>query len=191
MQQSPFLIKLQIVLQFAKCFVIDQYYFAYGSNMNPARMRARGLDYRHCQAARLPGYELRFNKRSHSDPDTAYANVVPNPRSAVEGVLYCLSGQDTSVDILSLLDVYEGTPVRYSRERVAVMPRAGGVQYCWLYVANPAFVRGGLLPRRRYLQHLLAAERHLSAPYLARLQAQSCLPDRDGGNTEEALRFNV
>jgi hypothetical protein len=52
------------------------YYFAYGSNMNPARMQARGLVFSAAESARLPGYRLAFNKRSHCTPGVAYANVV-------------------------------------------------------------------------------------------------------------------
>ncbi len=39
-------------------------YFAYGSNMNPARMQARGLSVCEALAGRLPGYVLCFNKRA-------------------------------------------------------------------------------------------------------------------------------
>ncbi len=39
------------------------WYFAYGSNMNPARMQARGLAVLEALPGRLPGYGLCFNKR--------------------------------------------------------------------------------------------------------------------------------
>ena len=38
-----------------------EYYFAYGSNMNPSRMAVRGMQYRDSMAARLEGPESRIN----------------------------------------------------------------------------------------------------------------------------------
>ncbi len=39
-------------------------YFAYGSNMNPQRVRERGLAVVRAEAARLPGFRLAFDKCS-------------------------------------------------------------------------------------------------------------------------------
>lgn len=146
-------------------------YFAYGSNMNPARMRARGLLFLTAEAARLPGYALRFNKQSHSTPGVAYANIVAATGRVVEGVLYTLRDDME----MAKMDVFEGTPVRYSRERVLV-DTEGGAAATWVYVANPAFVRAGLLPEDRYLSHLLAGADFLSADYVDGLRQQPCQP---------------
>src|SRR5690606_570231 len=110
-------------------------YFAYGSNMNPARMQARGLRYFQAVAATLDGFRLRFNKQSHSRPEVAYANIVPASGSCVEGVLYSL---EEEAELLKM-DLFEGTPVRYSRERLAFRT-AEGLFPGWVYVANPAFI---------------------------------------------------
>ena len=40
------------------------HYFAYGSNMNPERVKARGLEYSQVLSGQLSGYELVFNKYS-------------------------------------------------------------------------------------------------------------------------------
>ena len=149
--------------------MISSYYFAYGSNMNPARMRARGLAYVDLWAARLPGYGLRFNKAAHNQPGVAYANIVPTSNSCVEGVLYGLASEQD----LDKMDHFEGTPVRYSRECLEVSGEFGA-QAAWVYVANPAFVREGLLPQSRYLEHLLAGQAYLSAAYLTFLRQQPC-----------------
>ncbi|WP_373095194.1 gamma-glutamylcyclotransferase family protein [Zhongshania sp.] len=145
-------------------------YFAYGSNMNPARMQARGLMFISAERAELRGYRLVFNKRSHCTPGVAYANVVHSSLSAVEGVLYTLADQFA----LNIMDGFEGTPVRYSRECMAFQT-ASGLRSAWIYVANPAYVESGLLPESNYLAHLLAGAAHLSAEYLTMLQGQSCL----------------
>lgn len=164
---------------------MSAYYFAYGSNMNPARMEARGLAYVRARVGRLPGYALRFNKQSHSRPTVAYANIVPASGQCVEGVLYQLADELA----LAAMDVFEGTPVRYSRERM-VLCSDEGVVPAWVYVANPAFINNSLLPESNYLNHLLAGEAHLSADYLAWLRQH---PAHSSPNLagEEGLRFNV
>jgi gamma-glutamylcyclotransferase (GGCT)/AIG2-like uncharacterized protein YtfP len=160
-------------------------YFAYGSNMNPARMQARGLAFVRAEAASLSGYQLVFNKRSHSKPDVAYANIQHRSNARVEGVLYTLE----STTAVAAMDRFEGTPVRYSRECVAVNT-VSGEKSAWIYLANPAVIDNTLLPESNYLAHLLAAEAYLTAPYLALLRAQPCIlsvnPCGDDG-----LLFNV
>lgn len=166
---------------------MPDYYFAYGSNMNPARMRARGLEYSHCQPGRLKHCELRFNKRAHNKQGVGYANVCHRRGSEVEGVLYQLAG---AIDI-SMMDPYEGTPVRYSRELFEVFT-ATGTQWAWVYIANPAFLDACLGVEEAYLNHLLSAGELLSADYRRRLQSLAPVipsnPDRDD---RQGLRFNV
>lgn len=167
----------------------SQFYFAYGSNMNPARMQARELHFRSAHRAHLPGYELCFNKQSHSRPEVAYANIRPASGAVVEGVLYQLA--DTTA--VAGMDVYEGTPVRYSRECVHVWCDNRPVP-AWVYMANPAYINNSLLPEERYLAHLLAGEAFLSPRYLARLRAQAASPSPDSDTTydsNDGLRFNV
>lgn len=146
------------------------WYFAYGSNMNPARMQARGVAFAAALSARLPGYELCFNKRAHDQVGAAYANIRHQRDGVVEGVLYRLP----NLGEIAKLDVYEGTPVFYSRERFA-LHSAAGVQAAWVYVANPAFRGDGGLPTRAYLQHLLEGRALLSAAYCQQLAAQPTL----------------
>lgn len=148
------------------------YYFAYGSNMNPLRMQARGLRVEEAMAARLPGYALCFNKRAHDHPGRAYANIRHQPGGVVEGVLYRL----TSGDEILKMDPFEGTPIYYSRERMWVETAQGTIA-AWLYVANPAWRQEGLSPSVSYLSHLLAGREWLSADYWAVLAATSALAD--------------
>ena len=160
------------------------YYFAYGSNMNPARMRARGLDFLTAEAARLTNFVLCFNKEAHNNPGVAYANVVPAHDQHVEGVLYRLRGQDD----IALMDHYEGTPVRYSREVLSVQT-IETTQNAWVYMANPADITRGLLPQSRYIQHLLAGAEFLSEGYLEWLQQQPCHQVEDGC-PQRGLQYN-
>lgn len=161
-------------------------YFAYGSNMNPARMLARGLLHKHCEAAELRGFELVFNKQSHLRDGVAYANIAVSTSAAVEGVLYVLKDAQQ----LALMDQYEGTPVRYSRD-VFHITTASGCYSAWVYTANPAYVKTGLLPESNYLEHLLSAEQYLSESYFSKLKQQPCLASRNDSCSEKGLLYNV
>lgn len=137
-----------------------RYYFAYGSNMNPARMRRRELAVMSATRASLADFELRFNKVSAAHPAEAHANVARRAGATVEGVLYELAGPDE----IEKMDPFEKAGVNYSREAVVVV--AGGPRWAWTYFANPGVIRAGLRPTRWYLDHLLAGAQFLSPSYL-------------------------
>lgn len=91
------------------------YYFAYGSNMNPVRMKEREVNYSQRKHAILIAYRLEFNKVSSRGPKEGYANIVPDKAGAVEGVLYDIIDSD-----LLKLDEHEGYPVHYDRIMLSV-----------------------------------------------------------------------
>lgn len=144
----------------------SRYYFAFGSNMNPARVSGRGLRYRSLCGARLAGYALRFNKMSADHAGSGHANVVAMRDSEVEGILYEL------VDFSEIcrMDPYERVPVNYSRLLVEVEAVGRAVE-AWSYVANPSVQRDGLVPEAAYMAHLLKGRPWLSEGYRARLEA--------------------
>lgn len=147
-------------------------YFAYGSNMNPARVWERGLRIVRAEAARLPGFCLCFDKCSPAHPGVGHANVVRAAGETVEGVLYWLADDREIVK----MDPFERAPVNYSRERVEVQTATGPL-WCWTYFANPAVRRQGLLPPRSYLCHLLAGRPYLSPAYFEKLARVPCVED--------------
>jgi gamma-glutamylcyclotransferase (GGCT)/AIG2-like uncharacterized protein YtfP len=145
------------------------FYFAYGSNMNTARVAERGLVVVAAQSAVLGGYRLLFDKHSAAHAGTGHANVVYHPDSVVEGVLYTLADP---AEILKM-DPFEKAPVNYSRDVVEVETTSGRVA-TWTYFANAAVRRPGLIPSRSYLDHLLAGEPYLSRTYFRMLSNWAC-----------------
>jgi gamma-glutamylcyclotransferase (GGCT)/AIG2-like uncharacterized protein YtfP len=139
---------------------MSDWYFAYGSNMNPERMSARGLLFSEAVSGRLPGFSLRFNKKATGKEGVAYANIVYAPQACVEGVLYSL----VEAEAIELMDPFEGNPVRYSREIFSVISDDRIIN-AWVYVANPAMIAEGLLPEKRYLEHLIAGNKWHSSEY--------------------------
>ena len=81
-------------------------YFAYGSNLNPERIRQRIPDARPVGRATLKGWRL---------VERLYADIERHPLGRVEGVLYLVTTTE-----LHRLDLYEGYPNIYNCVKVVV-----------------------------------------------------------------------
>lgn len=149
---------------------VVEHYFAYGSNMNPERVDARGLETVGIQGATLAGFELVFDKASQKHPGVSHANVVHAPERSVEGVLYTLGGH---AEILKM-DPFETAPWNYGRDVVRVDAADGRSYPAWTYFANRAVRQSGLKPPPSYLHQLLAGRAYLSSAYYEWLQAIEC-----------------
>ena len=149
------------------------WYFAYGSNMNPARVAARIGPVRRSLAGVLHDHALRFDKASRL-AGIGHANVVPRPGDSVEGALFELEqpGQ------IRRMDPFEGYPYEYDRHRLPVVTHEGSID-AWVYIAAPGTTAASLRPAREYLEHLLAGEAFLSAAYHARLSAVEAVAGLD------------
>ena len=140
-------------------------YFAYGSNMDPERMRKRGIRFSRREHAVLEGYRLEFNKVSSQNPREGYANIVEDAESVVEGILYEIKESD-----LRKLDKFEGYPSHYRRTRVYVKLDNGERVEAITYIAQPEKVKSGLRPSNKYLSHLLRGCDLLSEEYCEKLK---------------------
>ncbi len=150
------------------------YYFAYGSNMNPERVKLRGMSVKGYMSGQLSDYRLAFNKRSTIYPGAASANIMMSNGSVVEGVIYELESHRA----IEKMDPFEGYPTRYSRHIVPIATQEGTLD-SWVYTANEDHIQEGLSPARWYLDHLLAGEAFLSKSYFQDLEAVVTLPDSD------------
>lgn len=154
--------------------------------MNTQRMQARGLHPKQARAATLHDFRLCFNKRAHGKQGVAYANIEIARGDRVFGVAYELQGESE----LFKLDHFEGTPVRYSRERF-VLDCSGAALPAWVYVANPAWRSEGLKPEANYLQHLVAGAAFLPQDYRQRIENTDCWPANDHAGSEQWLHSNL
>lgn len=94
---------------------MDVVYFAFGSNMSEAQMRARCPSARIVGPAQLNNHELLFVGHSTSWGG-AVATVTPRRGSRVRGVLYRMERAD-----LDRLDRFEGHPFAYRRQTKQVL----------------------------------------------------------------------
>ena len=138
-------------------------YFAYGSNMDSARIKERLGRVPSAMRASLPSYRLCFNKVAKGKPGTGWANVATGSDSdAVHGILY-----EVCDDEMSTLDRIE---IGYCRQAIRVCLANGTLVQAFTYVACPECVEDGRLPTRKYLNCLLAGRNCLPAEYVATLK---------------------
>ena len=150
------------------------FYFAYGSNMNGARVEKRQMGFQDILAGQLAGFRLAFNKRSLKYPGAGSANVMAAVGKKTEGVMYRL----TEPRQIEMMDPFEGYPKHYDRQVLSIETQSGGL-WAWVYIANPTYTAEGLQPARWYLNHLLAGREFLSGAYFDELSRTRCLPDSD------------
>ncbi|QFU02394.1 AIG2-like family protein [Halomonas sp. THAF5a] len=149
------------------------FYFAYGSNMNAARVAARIGRTRRALAGVLHDHGLRFDKASRV-AGIAHANVAASAGERVEGALFELEHPDQIRD----MDPFEGYPHDYDRHRLPIVTREGAIE-AWVYIAAPGTTAEALRPAREYLDHLLAGKPFLSPGYHARLAAVEAVAGLD------------
>lgn len=146
-------------------------YFAYGSNMNPERMRQRKIKFSSRVHVVLNGWRLMFNKIASRNPkQEGYANIEPDKGGIVEGILYEIQNSD-----LRKLDICEGYPEHYDKKKVEVTLDNGQIVEAITYIAQPDKTRSGLKPSKEYLNHLLEGCDLLSKEYCERLRTWETL----------------
>ncbi|HET8705021.1 MAG TPA: gamma-glutamylcyclotransferase family protein [Pseudomonadales bacterium] len=147
------------------------YYFAYGSNMNQDRMRARAMRFNKAQRAVLKGFSLTFNKPCSREgaAGVAHANIVPCADGVVEGVLYALESHAE----IEKMDPYEETPIFYTRELREVETEEGS-RLAWVYIGVAPILLSNLKPKSEYLFHILQGREFLSPDYFAQLERVEC-----------------
>jgi cation transport regulator ChaC len=144
-------------------------YFAYGSNMCSARLRARVPSAEAIGPARLDGWRLRFNK--HGRDGSAKANIVPCPAGQVWGVLYRFPAEARGA-----LDAAEDLGVGYEDRWLVVKTAAGPALRALTYVGIK--LSGDLPVMGWYRDYCLAGAREhdLPAAYLAEILIEAGRP---------------
>lgn len=146
-------------------------YFAYGSNMSTARLRARTPSARVVGRGRLPGHALRWHKLGR-DGSGKCDVAAAGPGSVVWGVLFRIDCAEKE-----RLDRIEGLGVGYDEMEVAVATDAGEAS-ARTYRARPDRVDSALRPRPWYKAHVLAGAREhgLPASYVTMIEAVEAAP---------------
>ena len=145
------------------------WYFAYGSNMQPATFAGRrGIAPSRALAARAPGWRLVLDKTPLIPIGESFATLLPAPAAEVFGVLYELGHDD-----LAHVDLTEGVLIgNYERVEIAIVPLvAAGPSRAFTLISDKR--SADLRPSDRYMALLIeGAEVHgLPPEWIAMLRA--------------------
>jgi hypothetical protein len=138
-------------------------YFAYGANMSVARLRTHMSSRKPLGLAALPGYELRFHKRSTNKSGKCNAFASGN-NNRVVGVLFSFDPAERAK-----LDDAEGVGKGYEPAMVTVINEKGRRRKVLTYLAAPDYIDDSLKPYGWYKDLVLAGgrEHRLPPEYLA------------------------
>ena len=148
----------------------DFLYFAFGSNLDEARLHIHCPSARFLSVARLADHRLAFTIESRNTWHGGVADILPAPGREVWGALWMVAGAHSRP-----LDEQEGVfrePPAYRRYRVTVETPAGDVVACRSYqVAAPNLE--GIGPSPAYKETILRGARAIGLPaaYLESLTA--------------------
>ena len=151
-------------------------YFAYGSNMLEQRLRApeRVPDAVCLTVAFVPGYRLRFNKKSIDKSGKCNIIQTGSMDDFVRGVLFEMPEAQRNK-----LDDVEGYGHGYNHATIEVRLPDGRTEDALAYVAGPDAIDDKLVPYSWYHELVVAgAEQHgLPADYIAILREQRSVND--------------
>jgi len=155
-------------------------YFAYGSNMSTARLRKRMPSCKPLGIATLPGYALRFHKRSTDKSGKCNALASRNDNSVI-GVLFSFDPAERAK-----LDEAEGVGSGYEHSMVTVINEKGRRRKVLTYLATPDYIDDSLKPYGWYKDLVLAGGREHGLPpeYMAEY-IQSVEPIEDPNKTRD------
>jgi gamma-glutamylcyclotransferase len=155
----------------------DVWYFAYGSNIDLARLETarlipEGLQVKERVLGYVEGWQLLFNKPWSKFSGGGAANIMPHVSDHVYGTLNRMDARG-----LDVLDHYEGVAGGHYRRvplRV-VRPAFDDEVEAVVYLAQ-GVADASLIPPRFYLDHLLKGRDLLPQDYVARIEAFATLP---------------
>ncbi len=158
-------------------------YFAYGSNLHPARLAARAPSARLIGTGCWSGHRLAFHKIGQDGSAKCDAPVATLPTDRVHGAIYQLADAD-----LGRLDRIEGAGTGYDRALVTLDGDSGPLT-ANTYLARQGWIDPGLKPFGWYRLLVLAGAEHHSFPdsYLAAISAVSAIPDPDRARADSNL----
>ena len=165
-------------------------YFAYGSNMLKERLTPRVKSATFRAIVALPGYRIRFRKKSQDCSGKCDIFHTHCSIDVVHGVIFEIDDSQ-----LKDLDISEGCGHGYHREKIALRLADGSQMDAFVYLADPDAIDEALIPYSWYHELVIrGAEQHnLPKDYVAGLRAVPFTadpkPDRKTKrDAEEALK---
>jgi cation transport regulator ChaC len=151
------------------------WYFAYGSNMNPARLfearlKPAGVTWGRRIAGHVAGWQLVFDKPWYKFDGAGAANIRPQDGALTHGTL-----NEMPLAGLDVLDHYEGVADGHYRRTTMMVTTNFSVSVEAVAYLGIGDLADGLQPPCVYLAHLLAGADLLPEAYVADLRFVPCL----------------
>ncbi len=150
-------------------------YFAYGSNLHPARLEKRIGRCARGTLVYLHGARLTFNKRGIEGSGKCNIDFTHSKTDTVIGVLY-----EVSTTQRKLLDDWEAATCGYEALNTLVTTQTQTVD-AFTYKAGDEFIDNALLPFHWYKRFVILGAAYFGFPqdYLYQLEQQQSIPDND------------
>lgn len=152
-------------------------YFAYGSNMSCARLKARVPSARSLGCYALRQHDLRFHKSGLDGSAKCDAFFTGDDSDTLFGVLYDIADADKP-----RLDAVEGLGRGYDEKTIVVYSPDGSSETATTYFAN--IIDKAMNPYHWYLEHVLVGARETELPWeyvQARISSITAIDDPDPG----------
>ena len=151
------------------------YYFAYGSNLHPARLMERAPSAELIGVATHPNHRLTFHKKS--DDGSSKCNMFNSGSQSdlMYGAIYKLNPEHKNQ-----LDRFEGKGYGYIDNNIAL--HHDGYEYtCFTYCAQQSHIIDNLKPYHWYKKLVILGAQYLSFPgsYIACIEAIESMEDPD------------
>ncbi|MEH6357612.1 MAG: gamma-glutamylcyclotransferase family protein [Pseudomonadales bacterium] len=155
------------------------FYYAYGSNLHPARLGARIPSSQLVGVAELAGYQLAFHKRGADLSAKCNAVNSGDLTDSLFGALFSISAAEKPI-----LDEIEGPG--YAVYDV-VVEHAGVPYRAFIYMADAEYIDNSLLPFQWYKDFVLLGARFQSFPD-EQLQLIDAVPSINDANVDRQAK---
>lgn len=160
-------------------------YFAYGSNLHPARLEARIGACDVAGVATLRRHRLMFHKRGRDGSGKCDAHRTGDPADVVHGVLYRISRKQQLA-----LHRFEGVGRGYESARIVVQAGNSACEAS-TYIAQHAHIEPNAMPFSWYHALVLGGARfhRLPAGYVDSIASVAVSPDPDPARHARHMRL--
>lgn len=159
------------------------YYFAYGSNLHPLRLKQRVPSARLVGVVKHSRYSLCFHKKSIDGSVKCNLLNTGNASDFIYGAIYTIKAEHKKD-----LDKFEGKGFGYEDKQIQL--QYGGREYtCFTYLAQSSYIVDELKPYHWYKQLVILGARYLQFPelYISAIETVESIEDLNVDRKKENM----
>ena len=157
------------------------YYFAYGSNLHPLRMKERVPSAELQSSASISGFRLVFNKTGVDGSAKCNLEETTDPAATVYGAIYKIKKEHKPI-----LDKFESLNKGYV-DTVIRVEIGGKLVNCFTYVAQKEYIDNELKPFHWYKRLVILGATYLNFPvdYIKMVESVESVEDNNMKRRQE------